>query len=57
MGAIIGRLGRTSIGSTQHRAPRTKLAKIVAKESEMGYTLKDLLLKEAKEALSTNLIA
>jgi hypothetical protein len=57
MGAIIGRLGRTSVGGTQYRALQTKLARIVAEESETVYTLKDLLLEEVKEALSTNLEA
>ena len=50
-------MGRTSVGSTQHQAPRTKLARIVAEESETAYTLEDLLLEEVKEALSTNLEA
>ena len=57
MGAIIGRLGRTSVGSAQYRALRTKLARIVVEESETVYTLEDLLLEEVKEALSTNLEA
>ena len=53
----MGRLGRTSVGSAQHRALRTKLAGIVVEESEIVYTLEDLLLEEVKEALSTNLEA
>jgi hypothetical protein len=57
MGAIVGRLGYTSVGSAQHRALRTELAGIAAEESETVYTLKDLLLEEVKEALSTNLEA
>ena len=55
MGAIVGRLGRTGAGGAQHRAPQTKLAGIAAEESKTVYTLKDSLLEEAKEALSTNL--
>ena len=55
MGVIIGWLGRTSIGSTQHRVPQTKLAGIAAEESKTAYILKNLLLEEIKEALSTNL--
>ena len=55
MGAIVGRLGRTGVGGAQHRAPPTKLAGMAAEESKTAYTLKDLLLKEAKEALFTNL--
>jgi hypothetical protein len=57
MGAIVGRLGYTSVGSAQHRALRTELAGIAAEESETVYTLKDLLLEEVKEALSTDLEA
>ena len=57
MGAIIGQLGRTSAGSAQYRAPRTKLARMAAEESKTAYTLEDLLLEEVKEALSTNLEA
>jgi hypothetical protein len=57
MGAIVGRLGRTSVGGAQHRAPRTELARMAVEESKTAYTLKDSLLEEVKEALSTNLEA
>ena len=57
MGAIVGRLGRTSVGSAQFWALRTKLAGIAAEESEIVYTLEDSLLEEVKEALSTDLEA
>ena len=57
MGVIIGQLGYTSVGSAQYQALRTKLAGIAAEESEMVYTLEDLLLEEVKEALSTDLEA
>ena len=50
-------MGRTSVGSVQHRAPRTKLAGIAVEESETAYTLEDSLLEEVKEALSTDLEA
>ena len=50
-------MGHTGAGSVQHQAPQTKLAGIAAEESKMAYTLEDLLLKEVKEALSTNLKA
>ena len=55
MGAIMGQLGRTGTGSTQYRAPQTELARIAAEEFKTAYTLKDLLLEEAKEVLFTNL--
>ena len=55
MGAIIGRLGHTSVGSMQYWALWTELAEMVTEESKLVYTLKDLLLKEAKKALFINL--
>jgi hypothetical protein len=57
MGAIVGRLGCTSVGGAQYRAPRTELARMAAEESETAYTLEDSLLEEVKEALSTDLEA
>ena len=51
----MGRLGCIGVGGVQHRAPRTKLARIAAEEFKIAYTLKDLLLKEAKKALFTDL--
>ena len=53
----MGQLGRTSAGSTQYQAPRTKLTRIAAEKSKTVYTLKDSLLEKIKEALFTNLKA
>ena len=57
MGAIVGWLGCTSIGGIQYQVLQTKLAGMAAEESKTVYTLKDSLVKEVKEALSTNLKA
>ena len=53
----MGQLGHTGVGGIQYWTPQTKLAGITAEESKTVYTLKDLLLKKTKEALSTNLKA
>ena len=55
MGVIVDRLGYTGVGSVQHWAPRTELAGMVVEEFKTAYTLKDSLLEEVKEALSTDL--
>ena len=51
----MGQLGHTGAGNMQYWAPRTKLAGMAAEESKTVYTLKDLLLEKAKEALFTDL--
>ena len=57
MGAIMGQLGHTGAGGVQYWVLWTKLAGMAAEESKTAYTLKDSLLEEVKEALSTNLKA